>query len=213
MELRRSTLAKVLVGVFVLNLVVMGAGAYLAYQEAPPIPKGVVGPDGDRIATDADVRHGKVVFQQDGLMNHGSILGNGAYFGPDYTADALDLKVREMRDYYAREEHGRPYGALSESERAAIDARVESDLSDGDVSGPVEYSPAEAYAHRQVREIYDRELVQLLFWARLPGDSMIVLATAMFAVDVVRKLGSIRETTAEDALRRRIPDRVLASDD
>jgi nitric oxide reductase subunit B len=60
---------------------------------------------------------------------------------------------------------------------------------------------------------YNREVVQLLFWARLPGDSMIVLATAMFAVDVVRKLGSLRETTAEDALRRRIPGRVLAADD
>lgn len=38
MELRRRTIARVLVVVFVFNLVVMGAGAWFAYQEAPPTP-------------------------------------------------------------------------------------------------------------------------------------------------------------------------------
>jgi nitric oxide reductase subunit B len=47
----------------------------------------VVGPDGETVATQSQVQAGKVAFQQNGLMNHGSILGNGAYFGVDYTVD------------------------------------------------------------------------------------------------------------------------------
>jgi nitric oxide reductase subunit B len=155
MKVRKQTLAKVLVVVFVLNLVVMGAGALLAYEEAPPIPKAVEGPDGETIVTKAEVQEGKAVFQRDGLMNHGSILGNGAYFGPDYTADTLDLKVQYMREYYAEERHGTTYDDLSGPERAAVDQRVETELDDqysGD--GVVQYSAAEAYAHRQVREVY-----------------------------------------------------------
>ncbi len=39
MEIQRKTIAKAIVVVFVFNLVVMGAGAWFAYQEAPPIPE------------------------------------------------------------------------------------------------------------------------------------------------------------------------------
>jgi nitric oxide reductase subunit B len=105
MRLQRKTIAKALAAVFVVNLVVMGAGAWLAYQEAPPIPEEVVGPDGEPVATGEEIRDGKRAFQQYGLMNHGSILGNGAYYGVDYTADALELKVEHMREYYARERY------------------------------------------------------------------------------------------------------------
>jgi nitric oxide reductase subunit B len=155
MKVRKQTLAKVLVVVFVVNLVVMGAGALLAYEQAPPIPKEVQGPDGETLVTKGEVQEGKAVFQRDGLMNHGSILGNGAYFGPDYTADTLDLKVQYMREYYAEERHGTTYDDLSGPEQAAVDQRVETELDDeyGE-TGVVQYSAAETYAHRQVREVY-----------------------------------------------------------
>ncbi|MFC7098916.1 nitric-oxide reductase large subunit [Halobaculum marinum] len=155
MRVTRRSLAKALVVAFVVNLVVMGAGAYLAYQEAPPIPDRVVGPDGETIATEAQIQDGKAAFQRDGLMNHGSILGNGAYFGPDYTADALDLKVDAMRTYYAEERYGESYADLTDEEQASVDATVENELSDGTPGdGTIEHSAAEAYAHQQVRETY-----------------------------------------------------------
>lgn len=59
MELRRQTITKALVAVFVVNLVVMGAGALYSQQQVPPIPKGVVGPEGDTVATAEQVRDGK----------------------------------------------------------------------------------------------------------------------------------------------------------
>ncbi|WP_254272417.1 nitric-oxide reductase large subunit [Haloarcula marina] len=154
MHVTRQTLARLLVVAFVVNLVVMGAGAALAYEKAPPIPDRIEGPDGATIATSEDIRTGKTTFQKAGLMNHGSILGNGAYYGVDYTADALDLKVQYMRQYHAREEYGTDYDALSEERQAAVATRVEQRLdrtADGDV---VRYSAAETYAHRQVRDEY-----------------------------------------------------------
>ncbi|MBX0297114.1 nitric-oxide reductase large subunit [Haloarcula nitratireducens] len=154
MELQRKTIAKVIAAAFIFNLVVMGAGAWFAYQEAPPIPDQITGPDGQTLVTDEDIRDGKRTFQRNGLMNHGSILGNGAYYGEDYTADALELKTQFMRKYYAEERYGDTYDSLPSEEQAAIDDIVRTDLDGGYDGGNIEYSQAELYAHTQVREEY-----------------------------------------------------------
>ncbi|WP_136688063.1 nitric-oxide reductase large subunit [Halorhabdus amylolytica] len=154
MQLTRKTIAKVIAVAFVFNLVVMGAGAWLAYQEAPPIPEQIVGPDGETVVTDQQIQDGKAQFQQNGLMNHGSILGNGAYYGPDYTADSLNLKTQYMRGYYAEERYGMAYESLPSERQAAINDVVEQDMSEGYGGGDIEYSAAELYAHEQVREEY-----------------------------------------------------------
>jgi nitric oxide reductase subunit B len=61
---------------------------------------------------------------------------------------------------------------------------------------------------------YERPLVQALFWARLPGDAMLIGGTVLFAVDVVRKLVSDqREPTAPEAHRERVPARFVGEDD
>ena len=102
----------------------MGAGTWLSYQAAPPIPDTVESENGKTVVTDESVREGKQAFRQYGLMNRGSILGNGAYYGVDYTADTLDLKVQRMREYYAEERHGTAHDDLSSEQRAATDDRV-----------------------------------------------------------------------------------------
>jgi len=154
MRLTRKTIAKVIAVAFVFNLVVMGGGAWFAYQEAPPIPDQIVGPDGETVVTGQEIRDGKKAFQRGGLMNHGSILGNGAYYGEDYTADALELKTQHMRTYYAQERYGSGYDSLSAEEQAAVDELVRQDLDGEYDGGAVEYSAAELYAHQQVREEY-----------------------------------------------------------
>jgi len=154
MRVERQTIAKILVFVFVANLVVMGAGAWLSYQAAPPIPDTVESESGETVVTDESVREGKKAFQRYGLMNHGSILGNGAYYGVDYTADALDLKVEHMRSYYAEERYGDEYDALDAEERAVVDERVQQDLESGAASDEIRSSEAERYTHEQVRQTY-----------------------------------------------------------
>jgi nitric oxide reductase subunit B len=156
MRVRRSTLAKILAGIFVLNLVVMGAGAVYTYQQAPNIPAKAVGPDGETVVTESQVQTGKEALQANGLMDFGSVLGEGSYFGEDYTARALSLKRDAMRDYYAKEQFGTDYESLDRSQTDAVDATVENDLEEGttDSSEPIQYSAAEAYAHKQVRETF-----------------------------------------------------------
>ncbi|WP_254532588.1 nitric-oxide reductase large subunit [Natrinema gelatinilyticum] len=156
MEVRRRTLARILAVVFVFNLAIMGVGAWYSMQQSPPIPDAIDGPDGEPIVTESDVQAGKATFQSNGLMNHGSILGNGAYYGVDYTASALELKVQYMRDYYAQERYGTAYERLEPAEQAGAERLAELDLEETEPEAP-EHSEAEAYAHEQVRqEFVDR---------------------------------------------------------
>jgi nitric oxide reductase subunit B len=60
---------------------------------------------------------------------------------------------------------------------------------------------------------YEGGLVQLLFWARMPGDTMLIAGTFLFAYDVLAKLRSRREVTAPDDVRLPAPARAMQSDD
>jgi nitric oxide reductase subunit B len=60
----------------------------------------VVTKSGQLLFTAQDVIEGKVLAQKYGLLDHGSYLGFGGYFGIDYTAYALKFyvdKVKELR--------------------------------------------------------------------------------------------------------------------
>ena len=69
------------------------------YTEAPPIPNYVT-EDGKVIVTKEDVLKGQAVFQEYALMEYGSMFGDGANRGPDYTAEALHQLSEYMNDYY-----------------------------------------------------------------------------------------------------------------
>ncbi|WP_336342654.1 nitric-oxide reductase large subunit [Halalkalicoccus ordinarius] len=147
--------ARALVVLFVANLVAMTLGAWASRERAPPIPDEIRGPNGERVVTAEQVRAGKKAFQANGLMNHGSILGNGSYFGVDLTADALALKAEFMREYYARRRGAESFEALDADGRAAVEDRVERELDADAPRGSIaRYSAAEVYAHRRIRDRY-----------------------------------------------------------
>ncbi|GAB3675807.1 nitric-oxide reductase large subunit [Halopiger thermotolerans] len=151
----RSKGSLALVGLFVANLVAMSIGAWLSRERAPPIPDEIRGPDDEPIVTAEQVKQGKKAFQANGLMNHGSVLGNGSYFGVDLTADALELKTEFMREYYARQRGADAFEELSADGQAAVADRVERELENEAPEGSIaRYSAAEAYAHRRIRNEY-----------------------------------------------------------
>ncbi|ELY60828.1 nitric-oxide reductase large subunit [Natronococcus jeotgali] len=151
----KSTGSKALVALFVANLVAMSIGAWLSREKAPPIPEEIRDPDGETVVTAEQIRLGKKAFQSNGLMSHGSILGNGSYFGVDLTADALELKAEYIREYYARERGADSVEDLEADERAVVAERVEREFDNDAPAGPIaRYSAAEAYAHRRLREEY-----------------------------------------------------------
>jgi nitric oxide reductase subunit B len=73
----------------------------------------------------------------------------------------------------------------------------------------------ESYAAARSLAFYNSDLVQLLFWARLPGDTMIILGTLVFAYDMVVKRFTLRSVSAPGDIPGpgTIPDRVMAEDD
>jgi nitric oxide reductase subunit B len=145
--------SRALGALFIANLVAMGLGAWVSRRNAPPIPERIEDSDGEPLVTGEQIRAGKKAFQATGLMNQGSILGNGAYFGTDLTADALELKATWMRHYYARERGASSFENLDDDRQVAVRARVETELDEA--SGPTaQYSPAETEAHRHIRQQY-----------------------------------------------------------
>lgn len=110
---------------------VLGAGFTLlvlitifAYRQAPPIAERFIDAQGQTVATRADVEQGQAVFLRYGLMNNGSVWGHGGYLGPDFPATALHRMGVAVANDLARTAHGKPYEALDESERDAIDGQV-----------------------------------------------------------------------------------------
>ena len=95
-------------------------------KDVPPIPQEVRGTQ--TLYTYDDIVQGKAYFQKYVLMDHGTLLGNGAYIGPDYTAWILHEKIVNLRDIYSQERYGREYSELSPEEKAQIDYLVTQDV-------------------------------------------------------------------------------------
>src|SRR5690606_5482847 len=73
------------------------------YTEAPPIPSFVTA-SGKTIYSKEDIQNGQIVFQKYALMEYGSMFGDGAYRGPDYSAEALHLTAAGMSAFYNRQQ-------------------------------------------------------------------------------------------------------------
>ena len=71
------------------------------YSEAPPIPD-FTSQTGQPVYTKKDILNGQQIFQKYALMEYGSMFGDGANRGPDYSAEALHLTAQFMSDYYSK---------------------------------------------------------------------------------------------------------------
>jgi nitric oxide reductase subunit B len=97
----------------------------MTHKNAPPIPGGVVDPNGDMVFTGKDILTGQEVFLKYGLMENGTVWGHGAYLGPDFSAEYLHTLALDAREVTARELYKRSFSELSEGERNAIQAEVQ----------------------------------------------------------------------------------------
>lgn len=80
----------------ILCILAMVMGTYFTFVGLPPIPSVVVTSDGEELFTYDDLTAGKAVFHKYNLMSYGTLLGNGAYYGPDYTAEYLGFVARGL---------------------------------------------------------------------------------------------------------------------
>jgi nitric oxide reductase subunit B len=62
----------------------------------------------------------------------------------------------------------------------------------------LEVAFTESYDAARSLAFYEGGLVQLLFWARMPGDALIILGTVLFGYDATKKVLARRATTPAD---------------
>lgn len=94
------------------------------YQDAPPIPD-FVDKDGRVVVSQNSILEGQLVFQKYALMNYGSMFGDGAGRGPDFTADALHLITTAMIESYVG---GDQTAKLDVDRLAAIENKVKREI-------------------------------------------------------------------------------------
>ena len=97
-------------------------------KEVPPIPQQVKSVSGEVLYTYDDVVAGKGYFQQFDLMDWGTMLGMGAYMGPDFSTDFLHYRAEFLYDFYGNELYSKTNKDLTAVERGAVKERVKQDF-------------------------------------------------------------------------------------
>ncbi|MBX3612513.1 MAG: cbb3-type cytochrome c oxidase subunit I [Burkholderiaceae bacterium] len=131
-----------------LAVLAIGVGSMLymgtrTYLDAPPVPD-FVDERGVAVVPAAAITRGQAVFLKYGLMNYGSMFGDGAGRGPDFTADALHQMARAMRDHHASAD-----GVDADSALAAAQREVKRNRHDA-ATDTVTVGAAQAYAAREI---------------------------------------------------------------
>ncbi len=78
------------------------------YSGAPPIPTYLT-KSNEVIFSKDDILKGQQVFQKYALMEYGTMFGDGANRGPDYTAESLHQISKYMNRFYQVQFKGAPY--------------------------------------------------------------------------------------------------------
>ena len=119
-------------------------------KEVPPIPQEVKAENGEVLYTYDDVVAGKGYFQEFDLTDWGSMLGMGAYIGPDFSTDFVHYRAVFLYDFYAGQLYGKKNAQLTEVERGAVKERVKQDFRQQTklVAGTTVYSNASAAAYK-----------------------------------------------------------------
>ncbi|MBI3720684.1 MAG: cbb3-type cytochrome c oxidase subunit I [Sphingobacteriales bacterium] len=85
--------------IFIISIAGVTTIGVHTYTEAPPIPS-YVSSKNEIIFSKEDILKGQAVFQKYALMEYGSMFGDGANRGPDFTAEALHQVSQYMNAYY-----------------------------------------------------------------------------------------------------------------
>ncbi len=117
---------------YLLVVLVTGAAGVLfmgirTYKDAPPKPD-YVSSSGEEVFTRASTERGQLVFQKYALMEYGSMFGDGAARGPDFTAESLHQIAIQMNGYYGRQITNGRSAELTQIEKDGISVRVKREL-------------------------------------------------------------------------------------
>lgn len=119
-------------------------------KEVPPIPQNVVSASGESLYTYDDVVKGKGMFQQFDLMDYGSMLGMGAYMGPDFSTEFFHKRAEYLYNHVSMAEYSIPATELNNEQRAFVKEKVKADFKQQTLTDNiVTYSNASAKAFQE----------------------------------------------------------------
>jgi nitric oxide reductase subunit B len=121
---------------------VMLVGGFFMYKSKAPIPDRVLAPDGTVLFTAADIQAGQELFRKRDLMNYGSVLGHGAYLGPDYTAEALHWMTEAVLE--------------SRGSNAGIGEELRANRYDA-ATGTLQFTPGQVVGWKRIVERYGNQ--------------------------------------------------------
>ncbi len=131
------------------------------HKEVPPIPQEVKSANGEILYTYNDVVEGKGYFQEFDLMDWGTMLGMGAYMGPDFTTDFLHHRAEFLYNYYAKKEFNKTKDQLSPEELAYVKELTKKDIKGTKLSDKQTiYSEASAQAYKKNVQLLTNMLVK-----------------------------------------------------
>ena len=114
--------------VMCISFSVLGYYGYEIYQQAPPIPTQVKGPDKTVIFTSQEIKDGQNIWQSIGGQEVGTIWGHGAYVAPDWTADWLHREAVFILEKLSQKEYSKTYAQLTEEQQAGMKIRLQNDV-------------------------------------------------------------------------------------
>lgn len=137
--------------IFVVSFTGVALIGYETYYEAPPIPD-YRSQSGDLIFSSDEVLEGQATFQRLALMDYGSMFGDGANRGPDFTAQAMHQVSVYVKDYYSNQPDISKLGFLGAQEQAKRELKENRYEK---ISNSVTLTDAQAYASSQLVVYYE----------------------------------------------------------
>ncbi|MGC8810845.1 MAG: hypothetical protein ACP5Q3_11410, partial [bacterium] len=113
---------------FIIAMAILLLGGYAAQRQLPPYPGKIFSPEGKMLFTKEDILAGQDVYQRYGLMDHGSVWGHGSQRGPEFSATTLHLIGETIRNFFALQEYGQPYGQINSLQKELIDVKVRKEI-------------------------------------------------------------------------------------
>ncbi|MEH6907930.1 nitric-oxide reductase large subunit [Neobacillus drentensis] len=154
--LRNSFLKSICVGTLLLVFTVLLVGGFWIFKSEAPRPL-VVTENGEVLFTKDSIKGGQAVFQKYALMDYGSVLGNGSYMGPDYTAEALKIYTEGMHEFYAQKNENTSFKNLKAAEKIVIRESVKEEMRHNRYhknEDTLVLTEAQVYGLQQVRSYY-----------------------------------------------------------
>ncbi len=146
---------------FLVAMLVLIGGGYVIKDKLPPYPERVVSEDGSLVFDKDTIIRGQDVYQEYGLMDHGSVWGHGSLRGMDFSATTLHLVGQAMQSFYAQQKYSRAFEQLSTQEKDDIRAIVRNEMKENRYNGSdstLTLTVAQETALKEIESYWEKEL-------------------------------------------------------